>query len=49
MAEVIRPGGLLVLGAGETVIGQTRAFTPSGRFKGFYEAIGPAASGSIAA
>lgn len=40
MAEVIRPGGLLVLGAGETVIGQTRAFTPSGRFKGFYEATG---------
>lgn len=49
MAEVIRPGGLLVLGAGETVIGQTRAFTPSGRFKGFYEAIGPGAAGSIAA
>jgi chemotaxis protein methyltransferase CheR len=49
MAEVIRPGGLLVLGAGETVIGQTRAFTPSGRFKGFYEAIGPALAGSIAA
>lgn len=40
MAKVIRPGGLLVLGAGETVIGQTRAFTPSGRFKGFYEATG---------
>jgi chemotaxis protein methyltransferase CheR len=40
MAEVIRPGGLLILGAGETVIGQTRAFVPSGRFKGFYEATG---------
>jgi len=49
MAEVIRPGGLLVLGAGETVIGQTRAFTPSGRFKGFYEAIGRGVAGSIAA
>jgi chemotaxis protein methyltransferase CheR len=49
MAEVIRPGGLLVLGAGETVIGQTRAFTPSGRFKGFYEAVGPGIAGSIAA
>ena len=46
MAEVIRPGGLLVLGAGETVIGQTRAFTPSGRFKGFYEAIGPDFTGT---
>ena len=40
MARVIRPGGLLVLGAGETVIGQTDAFVPSGRFKGFYEATG---------
>lgn len=50
MAQVIRPGGLLVLGAGETVIGQTSAFTPSGRFKGFYEATGPgSAGGSIAA
>ncbi|MGN6269868.1 MAG: CheR family methyltransferase [Sphingomonas sp.] len=49
MAEVIRPGGLLVLGAGETVIGQTRAFTPSGRFKGFYEATGPGIAGSVAA
>src|SRR3546814_2842403 len=28
-AQVIRPGGLLVLGAGETVIGQTDAFRPS--------------------
>ena len=40
LAQVIRPGGLLILGAGETVIGQTRAFAPSGRFKGFYEATG---------
>lgn len=46
MAEVVRLGGLLVLGAGETVIGQTRAFTPSGRFKGFYEATGPGIAGS---
>jgi chemotaxis protein methyltransferase CheR len=46
MAEVIRPGGLLVLGAGETVIGQTRAFTPSGRFKGFYEAAGAGVAGT---
>ena len=50
LAQVIRPGGLLVLGAGETVIGQTRAFTPSGRFKGFYEATGQgSAGGSIEA
>ena len=49
MVEVIRPGGLLVLGAGETVIGQTKAFNPSGRFKGFYEATGPGIASSIAA
>ncbi|HVF94529.1 MAG TPA: CheR family methyltransferase [Sphingomonas sp.] len=33
----LRPGGALVLGAGETVIGQTRQFEPSKRFRGFYE------------
>jgi chemotaxis protein methyltransferase CheR len=36
---VIRPGGLLVLGAGETVIGQTEAFRPSPRYRGLYEAV----------
>ena len=33
----MRPQGLLVLGAGETVIGQTRLFEPSRRFRGCYE------------
>ncbi|MBX9729825.1 MAG: methyltransferase domain-containing protein [Sphingomonas sp.] len=37
LAQVVRPGGLLVLGAGETVIGQTEAFSPSPRFRGLYE------------
>lgn len=36
-ATVLRPGGLLVLGAGETVIGQTEAFRPSTRYRGLYE------------
>ena len=36
-ATVIRPGGVLVLGAGETVIGQTDAFCPSPRYRGLYE------------
>ena len=36
-ATVLRPGGLLVLGAGETVIGQTDAFRPSARYRGLYE------------
>ncbi|MBX3593954.1 MAG: protein-glutamate O-methyltransferase CheR [Sphingomonas sp.] len=34
----MREGGLLVLGAGETVIGQTDAFRPSPQFRGFYAA-----------
>jgi chemotaxis protein methyltransferase CheR len=37
LAEVIRPGGLLVLGAGETVTGQTGAYVPSAEYRGFYE------------
>jgi chemotaxis protein methyltransferase CheR len=38
-ATVIRPGGLLVLGAGETVIGQTAAFRPSALYRGLYEPV----------
>lgn len=38
VAAALRPGGLLVLGAGETVIGQTDAFVPSPRWRGLYEA-----------
>lgn len=38
LAAALRPGGLLLLGAGETVIGQTDAFAPSHRFRGLYEA-----------
>ena len=38
LAKALRPGGLLALGAGETVIGQTDAFAPSTRFRGLYEA-----------
>lgn len=37
LATVLRPGGVLVLGAGETVIGQTEAFRPSARYRGLYE------------
>jgi chemotaxis protein methyltransferase CheR len=40
LAEVARPGALLVLGAGETVIGQTEAFRPSQRYRGLYEPTG---------
>lgn len=38
--SAIRPGGLLALGAGETVIGQTEHFTPCERYRGFYRAVG---------
>jgi len=41
IAGALRPGGLLVLGAGETVIGQTDRFTPSRRYRGFYELATP--------
>ena len=36
LADCLRPEGLLVLGAGETVIGQTDRFEPSARMRGFY-------------
>lgn len=41
LASAVRPGGLLVLGAGETVIGLTDRFQPCDRFRGFYRAIEP--------
>lgn len=41
-AGALRPGGTLVLGAGETVIGQTRLFEPSKRLRGLYERAAPA-------
>lgn len=39
LASAIRPGGLLVLGAGETVIGQTDHFRPCDQYRGFYRAV----------
>ena len=44
IAGALRPGGVLVLGAGETVIGQTDRFAPSKRFRGLYEVAEPAAA-----
>ncbi|WP_375396129.1 CheR family methyltransferase [uncultured Sphingomonas sp.] len=46
LAQALRPDGVLVLGAGETVIGQTDALRPSPRFRGLYE---PMTRGCIAA
>ncbi|MCW3848348.1 protein-glutamate O-methyltransferase CheR [Sphingomonas sp. LB-2] len=50
LAQAVRPGGVLVLGAGETVIGQTDLFAPSERFRGFYnlaEAVAPGARSAL--
>ncbi len=49
IAEVLRPGGLLILGAGETVIGQTDRFRPSKRYRGLYETVTPERKASAAA
>lgn len=40
-AACLRPHGILMLGAGETVIGQSNRFVPSKRLRGFYEVAGP--------
>ncbi len=39
LAGALRPGGLLVMGAGETVIGQTDLFAPSRQYRGLYERV----------
>lgn len=49
LAGALRPDGLLVMGAGETVIGQTRLFEPSRRVRGLYAHATTAASGMRAA
>lgn len=41
LARAVRPGGLLVLGAGETVIGQTEAFVPAEAWRGLYRRVEP--------
>lgn len=41
LAGALRPGGMLVLGAGETVIGQTDRLEPSRDWRGFYAIADP--------
>lgn len=41
LRSAIRDGGALLLGAGETVIGQTDAFVPCSQFRGLYRAEPP--------
>lgn len=51
MAAALTSGGRLMLGAGETVIGQTELFTPDARLTGIYrrteEEAAPAAAGTV--
>lgn len=49
IADVLGPGGLLILGAGETVIGQTDRFRPSKRYRGLYETAIPELKARVAA
>lgn len=48
LAAALKPGGSLLLGAGETVIGQTDALVPSARHRGLYELADPAAERAAA-
>lgn len=48
LAEGVAPDGMLMLGAGETVIGQTDRFVPDGQARGLYAAV-PGAPPRIAA
>lgn len=45
VAEAIAPDGMMMLGAGETVIGQTDRFTADPRARGLYRACPPPAAG----
>ncbi len=40
LSSAIAPDGMLMLGAGETVLGQTEAFQPDGRLRGVYRPTG---------
>jgi chemotaxis protein methyltransferase CheR len=44
LASAVRPGGMLALGAGETVIGLTDHFQPCETYRGFYRAADGAGS-----
>jgi len=48
LSRHLRPGGFLLLGAGETVIGQRSEFSASPRFRGVYERVEPALSEKVA-
>ncbi|SEK60075.1 chemotaxis protein methyltransferase CheR [Sphingomonas palmae] len=45
LAQALKPGALLLLGAGETVIGQSELLRPSTAHRGFYERVATGAAG----
>jgi chemotaxis protein methyltransferase CheR len=49
LSESIAPDGVLMLGAAETVIGQTERFEASREFRGFYQQAGKASASAIGA
>ena len=48
IAPSLVDGGLLMLGAAETVIGQTQKFRASKEFRGFYETSQPQENAQVA-
>ena len=48
IAPSMEEGGLLMLGAAETVIGQTQKFRASKEFRGFYETSQPQENAQVA-
>jgi len=41
LASAVLPEGFLILGAGETVVGQTDRFVPTARRSSFFEPLAP--------
>jgi chemotaxis protein methyltransferase CheR len=47
LANAVAPDGFLMLGAGETVIGQTDRFSPSPQRASFFEPLAPASEARL--
>ncbi len=46
LADALVPDGVLILGAGETVLGRTDAFRPDPEFRGCYRRTGAEGAGA---
>jgi chemotaxis protein methyltransferase CheR len=47
LAGAVMPDGFLMLGAGETVVGQTDRFAPTAKRASFFELMGPASAAAL--